>query len=920
MPDFSHRLFHSTPRRPHSPFSNARDTQSDRASQRAFPTSAGVLSAAALTAAFTLTSMAVIPAPQVTGMAAAAEAPNSSAPSSAESNPAAFHSAMPSSAAASSAEGSSVNPAAGSSILGSSASSSFGSASGSPSHPTHHRPTTGQRTGVFERTATYPVYENRPKGDDISKETVAEISSVTADGNTLIHTDAAAQRIGFLDIRVPHTPKGLGTLNLKTEGHFKDEPTSVATFGDYLLVAVDETGGDFAHPRGRVDIVRISDRTRVKSIDLKGQPDSIAISPAGAPGKPKAAIAIENQRDEEANEGNLPQPPTGFIQTIDLSGKPENWAATPVRFEGENGELLGVVKKAGLDTPEDLEPEYVSINKKNQLAVTLQENNGVAIVDLQKNRITDVFSAGKAEIKRVDLKSDKEINPTGTLPETPREPDAIAWLDNNHIATANEGDWKGGTRGWTVFDTHGKVVWDAGNSLENLAIQHGLHNDKRAPKKGVEIEGIATARMNGTNYAFVGSERSNFVAVYNVNDPAHPEFVQMLFSNNGPEGILPIPQRNMLAVSSEVDEAKNAVRSGVTLYRLNEGDSQPSIVSENEGGKPIGWGALSGLAADPRNPKRLYAVSDSAYAKGWVYSVDVSRTPAVITERRPVLRDGKPAEDLDIEGISAAADGGFWMVSEGKKGTDNQLIHTDADLNILSSMKLPADVAEHIGKWGLEGVSAVKDADGVEQVFVAVQRPLWKDPSGKTTGEVQKGQPDPLEGAHTARIGKYNTKTKQWQWFGYPLEHTNTDGDWMGLSEITALDDQHVLVVERDKLNGPDATIKRVMKVTLPKTDASNGSTAKSAGAGGNNDRQSTALGRSTQLGDNEGKAPSVPLAKKELAVDVLPHLRATNGWTQEKLEGFTIAADGQMYAVTDNDALDDATGETVFLRLRRLK
>ena len=900
MTDFSRRLFYSTPRRPHSPSSYARNTQSDRASQRAFLSSAGTLPAAALTAALSITSAIAfsamaIPAVHATGTAAAAEAPSSP-------------------------EGSSVSSYSGSSIPGSSAGSSFGSALGSSSHPTHQRPTTGQRTGVFERTATFPVYENRPKGDDIFKETVAEISTVTTDGNTLIHTDAAAQRIGFLDIRDPRAPKGLGTLNLKTEGHSKDEPTSVATFGDYLLVVVDETGGDFAHPRGRVDIVRISDRTRVKSINLKGQPDSIAISPAGAPGKPKAAIAMENQRDEEANEGNLPQPPTGFIQTIDLSGKPENWAATPVRFEGEKGELLGVVKKAGLDTPEDLEPEYVSINKKNQLAVTLQENNGVAIVDLRTNKITNVFSTGKAEIKGVDLKSDKEINPTDTLPETPREPDAIAWLDDNHIATANEGDWKGGTRGWTVFDTHGKVVWDAGNSVENLAIQHGLHNDKRASKKGVEIEGIATARMNGTNYAFVGSERSNFVAVYDVNDPAHPEFVQMLFSNNGPEGILPIPQRNMLAVSSEVDEAKNAVRSGVTLYRLNEGDSQPSIVSANEGGTPIGWGALSGLAADPRNPKRLYSVSDSAYAKGWVYTVDVSRAPAVITERRPVMREGEPAKDLDIEGISTAADGGFWMASEGKKGTDNQLIHTDADLNIQSTVDLPADVAENIGKWGLEGVSAVRDADGVEQVFVAVQRPLWKDPSRKTSGEGQKSQPDPLEGVHTARIGKYNTKAKQWQWFGYPLEHTSTDGNWMGLSEITALDDQHVLVVERDKINGPDAKVKRVMKVTLPTADASTDSTHGSAGAGTNKNHQNKAIGKSTQREDNQGKVPSLPLAKKKLAVDVLPYLRATNGWTQEKLEGFTIAADGQMYAVTDNDALDDATGETVFLRLGRLK
>ena len=780
-----------------------------------------------------------------------------------------------------SSAGSSAGSTAGSSLPGSSAPGSSGPAGSlQPGNPDN--PGTPGAQSTFERTATYPVYENRPEGEDKSAETVAEISTVSKDGKTMIHTDASAQRIGFIDISNPNAPKGLGTLDLKAQGHAKDEPTSVAVYGDYLLVVIDETAGDFANPKGRVDIVRVSDRTRVSSIDLQGQPDSIAISPAGAPGKPKAAIAMENQRDEELNDGNLPQLPTGFVQTIDLSGDAKDWKATPIRFEDENGKLLDEVKKAGLDTPEDLEPEYVSINGKNQLAVTLQENNGVAIIDLQSNRITNVFSAGSAEVKGVDTKSDKLIDPTDTLPATPREPDAIAWIDDNHVATANEGDWKGGTRGWTVFDASGKIVWDAGNSVENLAIRHGLHNNKRAKKKGVEIEGIATAKMNGTNYAFVGSERSNFVAVYNVNDPANPQFVQMLFTTNGPEGILPIPERNMLAVSSEVDEADNAVRSAVTLYRLCGEESQPSIVSADEGDAPIGWGALGALTADPKDANRLYAASDSAYANGWVYTVDASKQPAVITERRAVKRDGAPAEDLDIEGISVAADGGFWIASEGKKGKDNRLFHTDKDLNITSTVELPADVAEHIGKWGLEGVSSTKDENGVEQIFVAVQRPLWKDPEAKDR--------EALEGENTTRIGKYDTKTKKWQWFGYELEKPAGKGDWMGLSEITALDDKHLLVIERDKLNGPDAKVKRVMKVTLPEGSAAGAAAGANGGA--------------------------LPIVKKEPAVDVLPKLRATNGWTQEKLEGFTIAADGQMYAVTDNDALEDATGETVFLRL----
>src|SRR6188472_2774893 len=55
----------------------------------------------------------------------------------------------------------------------------------------------------YHRLATYPVYLNRPAGEDPATETVAEISTVTPDGNTVIYTDAAAKRIGFLDIRDP---------------------------------------------------------------------------------------------------------------------------------------------------------------------------------------------------------------------------------------------------------------------------------------------------------------------------------------------------------------------------------------------------------------------------------------------------------------------------------------------------------------------------------------------------------------------------------------------------------------------------------------------------------------------------------------------------------------------------------------------
>lgn len=69
------------------------------------------------------------------------------------------------------------------------------------------------REQFFNRTDTYPVFQNRPAGDAVTDETVAEISTVTQDGKTMIYTDAAGKRIGFLDISDPDRIKGLGTCH-----------------------------------------------------------------------------------------------------------------------------------------------------------------------------------------------------------------------------------------------------------------------------------------------------------------------------------------------------------------------------------------------------------------------------------------------------------------------------------------------------------------------------------------------------------------------------------------------------------------------------------------------------------------------------------------------------------------------------------
>ncbi len=730
-------------------------------------------------------------------------------------------------------------------------------------HAGHHGPARS-----FDRVATYPVFQNRPAGEDPATETVAEISAVSEDGRTLIYTDAAARRIGFIDISRPGKPRGLGTLSLAQLGDAEDEPTSVAVVGRYVLVVVN-TSASYTDPSGRLDIIELATRERVRSLDLGGQPDSIAISAD----ERYAAIAIENERDEEATppdrkKGDLPQAPAGFVQVVDLPGSnPHRWTLRTVPLTGADGRALPALAAAGIVEPTDPEPEYVTINRRNQLAVTLQENNGIVLVDLPTGRITSVFSAGTASVTRIDTAKDGVIDLTGSITDVPREPDAVAWLDDRYLATANEGDWRGGTRGWTVFDSRtGRVAWDAGNSFEWLAVRHGLHNEDRAGKKGTEPEGIAVAEYNGVRYAFVGSERSNFVAVYDVSKPTAPVFKQMLTTTNGPEGLLPIPSRGLLAVSSETDEADVNVRASVTLYQLGKAaPGFPSIVSGPDAtGAPIGWGALGALSAAPKQPHLLYSVADAAYAKTQIFTIDARRNPAVIINALPVRDERGEPVGYDAEGIFARPQGGFWLAVEGATGPGNKLVRVDAAGVTRQVVPLPADVAAGLGKQGFEGVTATTDKRGREIVWAVLQREVATDPAG------------------VVRIGRYDVSAGTWSWFGYRLERTSVPGDWSGLSEVTVVGDR-LAVIERDKLNGPAAAVKRIYTGELPTGPAAPG---------------------------------PLRVLPKRLALDVLPALRADNGWAQEKLEGLTVAGNGQVYAITDNDGVQDATGETVLLRL----
>lgn len=702
----------------------------------------------------------------------------------------------------------------------------------------------------FHRVATFEAHRNVPAGRNVSKKSVAEIVAVSADGMTLAYTDGEQMGIGLIDIRNPAQPKPAGFLPV--EG----EPTSVAIAHGKVLAAVNSTK-DFAQPTGHLAVFDLASRKAQGTCPLFGQPDSIALDKGGR----HAVIVMENERDEKFNKGAIPQLPGGNLTIIPLSatGMPDCTRSHPVALNG----LAEIA-------PDDAEPELVKVNAQGIAVVTLQENNHIVLVDVAKRQVIQHFSAGAVDLKEIDRTRDGIINPSESAKGLLREPDAVAWLDNTRFVTANEGDYKGGSRSISIFNTDGKVEWDSGNFLDHEAMRLGHYPEGRSAAKGNEPEGVEVGVFGKDTLIFVGSERSSLVTVWRDRGAGKaPEYLQALPAGSGPEGLTAIPQRGLLVVASEND---GAARSSVMIYQQGaDVPAYPTLMSsDSPAGPPIPWGAISGTTADRKQAGRLFAVTDSVYATTRILEIDTNFTPALITNAMTVTKDGKPV-GYDGEGIAQRADGGFWVASEGdpdKKPAPlrNMLFRLNAKAEVQEEIELPEALARHATRFGFEGVTITGTGDQ-EVVWLAVQREWKDDPKGFT------------------KILRYTPATKTWGVLHYPLEAAKAEGGWVGLSEITAVGADTFVVIERDNQFG-DSALKTLHSFSVA---------GLTAGAPGD---------------------AKVPVVSKRLLRNLVPDLQKPHGYVLDKVESFAVDSAGQAFAITDNDGVDGSNGETQFLRL----
>jgi hypothetical protein len=167
-------------------------------------------------------------------------------------------------------------------------------------------------------------------------------------------------------------------------------------------------------------------------------------------------------------------------------------------------------------------------------------------------------------------------------------------LSNATGDTDNDGDFDQihalGARSFTIWSSTFNQVFDSGDQLEQITAQKSPATfnsdgiaasfDGRSDNKGPEAEAVTTGMVNGKLYAFIGSERTGDLFVYDISNPTSPTFLQYIDNPNdlAIEGLLFVPAaesptgKALIIASAEVSKT-------ITVYEFSL--VNPLLVSTN---------------------------------------------------------------------------------------------------------------------------------------------------------------------------------------------------------------------------------------------------------------------------------------------------------------------------------------------------
>lgn len=428
--------------------------------------------------------------------------------------------------------------------------------------------------------------------------------------------NSAVNKIDVIDIANPAAISVIQSISMAPYGGYVN---SVDVKNGKLAAAIESLNKQAA---GKVVVFNTTTYAEEKVITVGALPDMVVFSPDGK------YILTANEGEPSADYTNDPE---GSVSIIDVSN---GYAVKNVNFASFAGQLATLTSGGfrvfgpGKDIVKDVEPEYITVSEDSKIAwITLQENNGIAELNLTTGVITKIIPLGFKDysiaangIDPSDQDTKIEFAPWkvfGTY-----MPDGIASTKYNgvtYLYTANEGDareytpgyvegkrvsavsldptifpnaaalktnaqlgrlnittslgdtdndgdfdalYSFGSRSFSVWNSAtGALAYDSKNELDIKAKDLGVYDDARSDDKSVEPESIAIGRVGSKLVAYVGLERVDAIAIYDITVPTSPVFVKMIKTGDAPEGVLFISatnspiQQSLLVVSSENDGA-----------------------------------------------------------------------------------------------------------------------------------------------------------------------------------------------------------------------------------------------------------------------------------------------------------------------------------------------------------------------------
>ena len=349
-------------------------------------------------------------------------------------------------------------------------------------------------------------------------------------------------RVRVLSLEDPAAPRQLADLDLALAGGRRLNGLDFHPSENLIAVAVALPGDE----PGEIRLLD-ADSGAVRARYPAGvDPDGVKFSPDGR----WLAAPNEAEHYRRAAGGGYASAP-GSVTLIDLGAGPERGRAMQVPMpplpmghgltvESDQRLLEREVDGREVEIPFDsgdpahLEPEHAAFAPDGATVyVSLQENNGVAVIDVASGSLSGVYALGAVE-HAADLADDGEVDFSATLTAF-REPDQLAATpDGRYLVTADEGDtgpkaaesdWgpAGGGRTVSVLDAAaGTVLGDTGSQLDEAAAAAGVYPDGRSDNKGSEPEGLAVFAAADGVWAVVGLERAEAVALVDLADPRAP--------------------------------------------------------------------------------------------------------------------------------------------------------------------------------------------------------------------------------------------------------------------------------------------------------------------------------------------------------------------------------------------------------------